>query len=341
VRAIFDPGEIAGCPSADADRSGDVGAADLVRIALALAPAAEGCAAAPASQWVERAPLPDEGRQEVGAALLDGAIYVIGGFDERRAGSARVDAYDVARDEWIRVADLPSARNHIGAAAVAGRVYAIGGFVGSSFSAGAAVDRYDPATGEWSAAASLPMPRGALAAVALDGKIYATGGARGGVSVSDHAVYDPAANEWTALAPLPTQRNHLAAAVIGRHVYVVGGRREGAPDTGELDRYDPQADAWETLAPMPTARSGIGAAVSNGRLIVLGGEVNSAHPNGVFPEVEIYDPALDAWTSLDPMPVPRHGIWAVAVGNRIDMAGGATMAGFAASRHHDVLEIAW
>src|SRR6185369_15562818 len=110
-------------------------------------------------------------------------------------------------------------------AAAGGRVYAIGGFVGSSFTAGAAVDRYDPATGKWSAAAPLPMPRGALAAVALDGEIYATGGARGGVSVSDHAVYDPAANAWTALAPLPTPRNHLAAAVIGRHVYVVGGRR--------------------------------------------------------------------------------------------------------------------
>jgi hypothetical protein len=39
------------------------------------------------------------------------------------------------------------------------------------------------------------------------------------------------------------------------------------------------------------------------------------------------------------MPVPRHGIWTVTVGPRIYVPGGATIAGFDATAHHDALEI--
>jgi N-acetylneuraminic acid mutarotase len=96
---------------------------------------------------------------------------------------------------------------------------------------------------------------------------------------------------------------------------------------------------WEGLAAMPTARSGLAAAVLNGRLVVVGGEVNSADPNGVFPQVEVYDFATGTWASLDAMPVPRHGIGAAAVGDLLYVPGGATRAGFGATAHHDALRI--
>jgi N-acetylneuraminic acid mutarotase len=90
---------------------------------------------------------------------------------------------------------------------------------------------------------------------------------------------------------------------------------------------------------MPTARSGLAAAVLNGRLVVIGGEVNRNDPDGVFPQVEVYDFATDTWRSLDPMPVPRHGIGAAAVADLLYVPGGATEAGFAATAHHDALRI--
>ena len=72
----------------------------------------------------------------------------------------------------------------------------------------------------------------------------------------------------------------------------------------------------------------------------MGGEVNSDNPpTGVFPQVELYDPAANRWTALDPMPVPRHGIGAVTVGDLIYVPGGALRAGFAATDHSDALRI--
>jgi N-acetylneuraminic acid mutarotase len=173
--------------------------------------------------------------------------------------------------------------------------------------------------------------------------LYAIGGnGQSGASVTDHTVYDPAANMWSELAPLPSARNHLAAVSLGGYVYAVGGRSDGGGtvNTGELDRYDPARNEWDVLAPMPTARSGIGAAVFGGRIVVMGGEVNFDNPpTNVFVEVEVYDPATDRWSSLQPMAVPRHGIGAATVGDVVYVPGGATSAGFAATAYSDALRI--
>jgi N-acetylneuraminic acid mutarotase len=343
VHAIFDPSAFAACSAADADGSGSVTAADIVRITLAILEPPEGCMRAPASIWTTLAPLPGGGRQELGAALVGDEIYVVGGLDEQQRGSRRVDVYDTTSNTWRSAANLPQAQHHIGVASLDGRVYSVGGFSGGSFNPTAAVYRYDPQQDEWSPLAPLPRARGALAVAVVDGLLYATGGTAVGVSsVTDHTVYDPETNEWTPLAPLPSPRNHLAAAAIDGLLYVVGGREGGAfASSKELNRYDPATNEWETLAPMPTERSGLGATVLNGRLVVMGGEANDDDPNLVYPQVEAYDPATNRWISLDPMPVPRHGIWIVTAGNRIHVPGGATVAGFEATDHHDALEVLW
>ena len=126
--------------------------------------------------------------------------------------------------------------------------------------------------------------------------------------------------------------------MIDGFLYVIGGR--GGPDTNKLDRYDPIEDEWQVLTPMPTARSGLAVAVFDGKLVVMGGEVDFANPpTRVFPQVEMYDPATDSWTSLDPMPIPRHGIGAATVDGLIYVPGGALIAGFDATDVHDVLRI--
>ena len=51
--------------------------------------------------------------------------------------------------------------------------------------------------------------------------------------------------------------------------------------------------------------------------------------------VEMYDPALDRWTAKAPMPTPRHGIGAVALGGRVYVPGGGIRPG---AGRTDVLE---
>jgi len=78
---------------------------------------------------------------------------------------------------------------------------------------------------------------------------------------------------------------------------------------------------------MPTGRSGIAAAVVRDCLYVFGGEGNTADPNGIFPQVEAYDPTADAWLPLPPMQTGRHGIYAASLDNVIYLPGGSTRQG--------------
>lgn len=342
LRLLFDADALGTCAAADADGSGEVTAGDVIAWMLARAGLREGCtAAAPRSHWTTLAPLPGGPRQEVAAAVLDGTLYVLGGFDGMGRGTALAERYDVASDTWMRVADLPQPLNHAGAAVLGGAVYAVGGYVGSSFQATAAVSRYDPAADAWTPVAPLPAPRGALAIAVLDGRVHALGG-NAATSVTAHAAYDPEVDEWIELAPFPGPgRNHLAAVELGDFIYLIGGRRDGGGvnNVDRLDRYDPATDSWVALAPLPTARSGLGAAVLHGKIVVLGGEVSPTDPFGVFPHVEMYDPAADRWARLDDMPLPRHGIWTATIADRLYVPGGATRAGFGATAHHDALAI--
>jgi N-acetylneuraminic acid mutarotase len=94
--------------------------------------------------------------------------------------------------------------------------------------------------------------------------------------------------------------------------------------------------AWTERAPMPTARGGTACAAVADRLVVAGGEGNPGDPSGVFPQVESYDAAADAWTALAPMPSPRHGLGAAAANGRIYFPGGANRQGFGAVATHEI-----
>ena len=90
---------------------------------------------------------------------------------------------------------------------------------------------------------------------------------------------------------------------------------------------------------MPTARSGVAGAVVGSCLYIFGGEGNPADPNGIFHEVEAYDPATDSWVELPPMQTGRHGIYAAVRGNVIYLPGGATVEGLGTTGIQDAYVI--
>jgi len=147
------------------------------------------------------------------------------------------------------------------------------------------------------------------------------------VPVDDATVYDPRADTWETLPPLRFRRDHLVAGAIDGRVYAVAGRDRPIYDIPVVEEYDPAARTWTQRAPMPTGRSGCVAAVLDGRLYVFGGEGNPDSPYGTYDQVEAYDPALDAWTRLPRMPLPRHATGAVVLGHRIFLPGGSLRQG--------------
>lgn len=284
------------------------------------------------SAWVRLRPV-QEGRQEVAVAAAGGRIYLMGGLRTSDV-SPSVEVYDPATDLWRFVAPLPEPLHHSAAVGFDGHVYLFGGFRTLSFDSTDAAYRYDPAANLWTPLPRMPGPRGALTAAVIGNRIYVVGGT--GPLSGESWAYEPATERWITIAPMPTPREHLAAGVVDGRLYVVGGRRPGNSTLTTLEEYDPLTDRWRQRASMPTGRSGIAAAGVGGRLYVFGGEGNPNTSTGVFAENESYDPITDRWRREVPMALPRHGIAAAVIGDRIYLPAGAIRQGFGLTRESDV-----
>jgi N-acetylneuraminic acid mutarotase len=192
--------------------------------------------------------------------------------------------------------------------------------------------RWSTADAQWTAGPSLPASGAAFAWALLGTKLHVAGGLGpdGSTDTAAHVVWDLAgpggAGAWTTAAPLPNPRNHGGGAAAGGLFYAVAGRlgwNESSGDQADVSAYDPTTDAWIARASIPTARSEIGGSTSampDGRLLVVGGSIAGVKPNA---DVLIYDPTLDAWSSLPPLPEPRKGAVAVRIGSRIVVTTGS------------------
>jgi N-acetylneuraminic acid mutarotase len=280
-------------------------------------------------------------RSEIGAAVIDGHIYVVGGITAGGTPLAALEIYDPVNDTWSQGPEMPEPRHHAGVAAVNGRLYVIGGYGPGHYpwsEAGAAtVFEFDPVAKRWAHKSPMAQPRSAFTAVAVGEKIHCIGGLEGRV----HEAYDVARDTWETLPDMPSGREHLASAVIGTTLYVMGGRHTGDPrdfqrttrNFGALEAYDTLARTWTQLPRMEPARGGLGAAELGGKLYAFGGEFPDVYSN-----VDEFDPATATWRVMRQMPTPRHGIATASIGGVIYVLGGGTEFGFSASRTNEAFK---
>lgn len=286
--------------------------------------------------WSELAPIASGPRQEHGVVALHGKVYIIAGVIS--TNTARVEAYDPAKNAWTEVAPLPLPMNHPNVAAVGDKLYVVGGMVNDfPWAAVGNVFEYDPRTNAWTEHA--PMPAGTergSAAVGVSGtKIYLAGGLRSLSSdlqdtVATFSSYDVVSRTWETLTALPEPRDHVGGAVVDGTFYVLGGRANGIENVkGTVFAYDLSAKSWSTRSAMPTPRGGVAAAVVGKKIYVIGGEGNPAPGSqGVYGDNQAYDTARDSWEVLAPMPTPRHGTGAATIGSTIYVPGGAPVTQF-------------
>jgi N-acetylneuraminic acid mutarotase len=281
------------------------------------------CPAPLEGSWGWAKPLP-QSRREMPAALVDGKIYVAGGFTPEREVLASVVVYDPGADTWSTIPNMPGRRHHPGVAGLGGKLYVIGGYsdLGAQpWPAHANLWEYDPATDEWSSRAPAPRAIAAMGVAAFEGRLYVFGGADGVDYFDSTFIYDPQTDSWSNGTAMHAPVEHTAATVLASNIYVAAGRALNGGNSRALRVYTPETDSWRLGPSMELARSGHGLATMGARLYVFGGE-RLGGTNQLFTSVEEYDPESESWREMNPLPLVKTGMGAVGYEDRIHILGG-------------------
>jgi len=133
---------------------------------------------------------------------------------------------------------------------------------------------------------------------------------------------------WSKAAPFPQPEEELYGVAANGKMYVYGGYGAGKP-VGMLWEYDPATDKWtkKQTVPVPVHHSAL--VEYHGKIYMFGGFTLNVDPNipgnGWQPVDNVweYDPLVDTWKALAPMPGKRGAAVAVEVGGQIYVIGGA------------------
>ncbi|MDH7485519.1 MAG: LuxR C-terminal-related transcriptional regulator [Anaerolineae bacterium] len=222
--------------------------------------------------WLPRAAKPTP-VSNVGGVVLEGLIYVPGGYTAEGEVTDVLEVYDPQGDTWHTRAALPQPLCAYAIASAEGRMYLFGGWDGEQYVS--AVYIYDPTTDGWASGTPLSSARGFAAAGELEGLIFVAGGYDGRRELALLEVYDPGQEArgkrpWATRAAMAAPRGGLGMAVTGSALYVIGGGWEQAVDFNE--RYDPHTDTWSSIpTPLPDQWRHLGVAALGERIFAIGG----------------------------------------------------------------------
>lgn len=184
----------------------------------------------------------------IGAALLDGRIFVPGGLAADGSLLDILEIYDPAQDRWTQGAPLPVPLCAYAISIYQGGFYLLGGWDGQRYLD--TIYYYDVQADAWRLEGQMPSPRGFAAAAEADGRIYLVGGYDGEAEYRTCESYDPALAQagqdpWRSHAPMRSGRaGHALVNVLGQ-LYVLGGGWEQPFEVNE--RYDVANDVWSTF----------------------------------------------------------------------------------------------
>jgi N-acetylneuraminic acid mutarotase len=263
-------------------------------------------------------------------ALINGNIYVFGGFNYPIGPITRSQIYQQSTNRWSQVASLPQKLTHVGVAQIGANVYLAGGYVGIPNENGygqtfGSVNCYiyNANTNRFSSMASFPIPRSGGALVAVGDVLHYFGGfnLQGRTDSNLHYSLDLSDSraKWQLGSPMPLTRNHMAYVNYNNKVYLIAGQTGHDADLitrSDVQIYDPVRNTWSKGANMPRAVSHISNAtfVLGDRILVLGGETaNGIQTNTVY----AYTPATNTWKQLTSLPAARLSGVARMVNNKI------------------------
>lgn len=200
-------------------------------------------------------------------------IYVVGGADMNSNYHSALEVYNVEKDEWVKLANMPTTRQQTCAALIGDSLYVIGGdnSVQNPMTK-YCFEVYVVSQNRWIKKTNMETAVRNGCAVVFNSKVYVIGGhePNGNVVLE----YNPPNGKWIKKTNMPTPRTDLAVEVLNGKIYAIGGH----PGIPAVEEYDPSTDSWKKMANMPTGRCFHSSAVANNRIFILGG-ANTQHSN--------------------------------------------------------------
>jgi len=283
-----------------------------------------------ANQWEARSRMPVKAASYE-LVLLNGRIYVVGGFTAPDTPCDALQEYDPATNRWTIRRSMPTARSRVGIVILDGSMYVLGGKTGGD-SVTDAVEVYDPGKDAWTRRRSLSLPLMGVKAVTVNGKIFKLGGVQVSSGkwtyVMDFEQYDPPADTWTRKAPWTFEREPLDMAIAGGRLFVMGGGAFTDSSVHSLKEYDFASDRWVFRRNMPEASAHTihpSWTSLDGRLYSFGGGYRADGGWRASDRALRYDPATDVWEELPPLAEPKIGMGVAVIGSRMFLIGGEKM----------------
>jgi N-acetylneuraminic acid mutarotase len=285
-------------------------------------------------EWQKLPDMP-EGKWEPGTAVIDGKLYVFGGYAKGVKSSKRCDSFDPADGSWTRIQDLPSAISHVNLV-VDGRTICFAGGFKDGYPGHAIAEAwcYDLELDRFIAAPLLPEKRGGGGLALLGRNLHFVGGLKPDrdTDAADHWVLNldewaEGAGQWTNAAPMPVPRNQFSCVEFEGEMYTIGGQfhHDSIQDNQPtVEIYNPKSDSWRDG---PTLLKGHSHAegstfVHDNRIYMVGGH---SQPEGERIALDSDIVALapgGSWEVVGQLPKPLSSPAAAIVGGKLYVAGG-------------------
>jgi N-acetylneuraminic acid mutarotase len=196
--------------------------------------------------WENKTSMPTQ-RQRPKANVVNGKIYVMGGFQYRDLPPPKTtidfdvnEVYDPETNSWTTKTPMPHASSDSASATIDNRIYVISGFKNDLNQI------YNPESDTWSQGAPIPTAVALAGAGATSGelapkRIYVIGGYPSYDEVRLNQVYNPETDTWCSGSPMPTARHSLGVAVLNDELYAIGGGSTNlnVRQYDENERYTP------------------------------------------------------------------------------------------------------
>jgi N-acetylneuraminic acid mutarotase len=136
-----------------------------------------------------------------------------------------------------------------------------------------------------------------------DGRVLVTGGDSLGTRTE---LYNPSTDTWAAGPLMGVGRQYHTATLLGNgKVLVVGIRSVSSPANAQL--FDPATNTWSSVgsstSPDLNRMGHTATLLPNGKVLVYGGVNPSATPDDYMYSSALFNPANNAWSPADDMPI--------------------------------------